>query len=144
MSSPTERIIITFTEAGEPNNASLTDWGGQPVPLTGAEAIEQYPDVIKDAIDATLTARITDLETQLAEAQGSEPAAATDDPLSVWWADLTVAEKLLIYSHAGEAVLAWERYKAGREDFETVAQLIMSNTSAELETLKAHLAELIT
>ena len=69
----TERIIITFAEDGTPNNASLKSWGGKPVAFTGDGIIEEFPTVIKDAIDATLTARINELETQLADAQG-QPA----------------------------------------------------------------------
>lgn len=133
-------IITRFDIDGNPLASSARDHGGHPVPLTEQAILDSLPTIVA-GIDATLALRIAELEAELAELK-NEPATNTPtDPLSIWWETLTVVDKLTIYEHASNAILAWDRAKASGkpEDMQVVYGLIQANAKPELAALKADL-----
>ena len=69
-----------------------------------------------------------------------EPTAeeTTQAALKAWWASLTVSEQSSIYTHAPNALLAWER-----KETEVMIQLILSNEAQELTELKSQIQAML-
>lgn len=67
---------------------------------------------------------------------------ADDDPteaaLKQWWADLSTDEQKLVYCHAGDSLLAWER-----REYEVMFSLILANETPELAELKAQVSTML-
>lgn len=65
-----------------------------------------------------------------------------DDPteaaLKQWWADLDTDEQKLVYCHAGDSLLAWER-----REYEVMFSLILANETPELAELKAQVSTML-
>ena len=68
-----ERIIITFTDAGEFRGASVADFNGQPKPLDEAALNALFP-----AINTSSLSRVTTLEEDLSEMTTAKESATTE------------------------------------------------------------------
>ena len=67
-----------------------------------------------------------------------DDASDTQASLKQWWADLTEDEQCLIYKHAPESLLAWER-----GEMNIMAAFIVANDAPELVELKAEVVALM-
>ena len=68
-----ERIVITFTDAGQFRGASVADFNGQPKPLDEAALNALFPDV-----NASSFSRVTTLEEDLSEMTTAKESATTE------------------------------------------------------------------
>lgn len=68
-----ERIVITFTDAGQFRGASVADFNGQPKPLDEAALNALFP-----AVNASSLARVTTLEEELAALTTAKESATTE------------------------------------------------------------------
>ncbi len=72
---------------------------------------------------------------QQVEVEQEDPAQAA---LRSWWASRTEDEQTDVYTHAPNALLAWERGDMG-----VMIKLILANQSPELAELKTQVKEMI-
>jgi polyhydroxyalkanoate synthesis regulator phasin len=68
-----ERIVITFTDAGQFRGASVADFNGQPKPLDEAALNALFP-----AVNASSFSRVTTLEEDLSEMTTANESATTE------------------------------------------------------------------
>jgi len=68
----------------------------------------------------------------------ADPPLSADDQIRALWASLDDATKAMVYTHASNAILAWERGEIG-----VMIALIMSNDTPELTSLKGAITSII-